>query len=465
MDTKILKKCFKEKDFDTLIKKYNIKDVEQIPHNILTNKLKIENKINFCKWLFDNNVDYNAKDNLGNTGLMIACYMKNIEFVELYLSFNANQNEENTITPLMLSLEGLVNDNIVDLLLKNNANVDVIVKYNKEYISAITLAYQNASFSLFKEIISKSKNIKKHYKLIKKLNFISKEKNKRERIIEDKINEYIHSYYEKEPLSLVKELIKKYNLEKNIIDLILEESPSKVKLIKENEYIYQTSNLRIIFTKENDEINIIDILLDEEIIYPEIKKERLKRKKENEEKIKKYNESFKIDLGYERNIGNLKIEEVKKAKEVKKSNKGKQLLFNNKKYIFEYTNENQYRQKERALKKYNMLAYKKLNFEYYESLRKGNFLGKEISINQTNKTIDYELALPTDEMFKKVHGEIILHYRVHLDKNIIELKDFTPDILLEGHRSELPTYRGVMISKDNKGTDMFKIDLLNMLNK
>ena len=35
--------------------------------------------------------------------------------------------------------------------------------------------------------------------------------------------------------------------------------------------------------------------------------------------------------------------------------------------------------------------------------------------------------------------------------------------LLEGHQSELATYKGVMISKENASKDMFKIDLLNML--
>ena len=37
------------------------------------------------------------------------------------------------------------------------------------------------------------------------------------------------------------------------------------------------------------------------------------------------------------------------------------------------------------------------------------------------------------------------------------------DILLEGHMAELTTYKGVMISKANASKDMFKIDLLNML--
>ena len=42
-------------------------------------------------------------------------------------------------------------------------------------------------------------------------------------------------------------------------------------------------------------------------------------------------------------------------------------------YIFEYTNENEFRKYERSLKKYNMLAYKKLYFSFYPSFKEGNF--------------------------------------------------------------------------------------------
>ena len=44
------------------------------------------------------------------------------------------------------------------------------------------------------------------------------------------------------------------------------------------------------------------------------------------------------------------------------------------------------------------------------------------------------------------------------------LETITPtEILLEGHMSELATYKGIMISKANASKDKFKIDLLNML--
>ena len=137
-----------------------------------------------------------------------------------------------------------------------------------------------------------------------------------------------------------------------------------------------------------------------------------------------------------------------------------------KSFIFEYLDENDFRKKERSVRKYNMLAYKKLTFTYYPELRKGKFLGKEVSKNEKDKTVSYELKLPTDELFAKDHGEIILHYTVYLEKNIILLTNITPEgILDEGHRAELSTYKGVMISKTNPEKDMFKINLLNMLEK
>lgn len=133
-------------------------------------------------------------------------------------------------------------------------------------------------------------------------------------------------------------------------------------------------------------------------------------------------------------------------------------------YIFEYQNENDFRKKERSVRKYNMLAYKKLTFDYYPELRNGNFLGK--LVGETDNAKNYELVLPTDDMFIKVHGEITLHYTVYNDKNIILLTNITPeDILEEGHRAELTAYKGVMISKKNPEKDMFKINLLNMLQK
>ena len=137
-----------------------------------------------------------------------------------------------------------------------------------------------------------------------------------------------------------------------------------------------------------------------------------------------------------------------------------------KSYIFEYLDENDFRKRERSVRKYNMLAYKKLTFDYYPKIRSRQFLGEKVAEDVQAKTESYELKLPTDALFAKVHGVIKVHYTVYLDKKVILLTNITPEgILDEGHRAELSTYKGVMISKSNPEKDIFKINLLNHLNK
>ena len=135
----------------------------------------------------------------------------------------------------------------------------------------------------------------------------------------------------------------------------------------------------------------------------------------------------------------------------------------NNNFIIEYLNENEYRKKEHAIKKYKKLVYKKLLFNFYREFREGNFLGVEVSHSEKDNSYKYELKIPTDSMFNKVHGDIILHYTVYKNENIIMLDDLTTNdnILTEGHQEELTTYKGVMISKSNAEKDIFKINLLN----
>ena len=136
-------------------------------------------------------------------------------------------------------------------------------------------------------------------------------------------------------------------------------------------------------------------------------------------------------------------------------------------YIFDYLDVDEFRNKERLVRKYNYLAYKKLAFTYYPELRKGNFLGKEVSKNEKDKTVSYELQLPKDELFKKVHGPIILHYTVYTEKNIILLTNITPDSILEEiYRAGLSTYKRVMVSKStNPELELIKIKFKNELLK
>ena len=52
-----------------------------------------------------------------------------------------------------------------------------------------------------------------------------------------------------------------------------------------------------------------------------------------------------------------------------------------------------------------------------------------------------------------------------VQKGIQKVKENTEEILSEGHQKELSTYKGVMVSKSHAERDMFKINLLNMLDK
>ena len=133
-------------------------------------------------------------------------------------------------------------------------------------------------------------------------------------------------------------------------------------------------------------------------------------------------------------------------------------------FILDYLDENNFKKLERSLKKYNMVAYKKLMFDFYPKLRSGEFVGELVSINKHEQTETYDLRLPTDSLFVKVYGEVKLNYTVYKNNNIVMLNNLEPkDILLDGHKSELTAYKGIMISKANAQKEMFKIDLLNML--
>ena len=130
-------------------------------------------------------------------------------------------------------------------------------------------------------------------------------------------------------------------------------------------------------------------------------------------------------------------------------------------FILDYLDENNFKKLERSLKKYNMVAYKKLMFDFYPKLRAGEFVGELVSINKHELTETYDLRLPTDSLFVKVYGEVKLNYTVYKNNNVVMLNNLEPkEILLDGHRSELTAYKGIMISKANAQKEMFKIDLL-----
>lgn len=130
-------------------------------------------------------------------------------------------------------------------------------------------------------------------------------------------------------------------------------------------------------------------------------------------------------------------------------------------FLLDYLDENYFKKLERSLKKYNMVAYKKLMFDFYPKLRNGEFIGELVSINKHEQTETYDLKLPTDDLFVKVYGEIKLNYTVYKTQRTIMLNILEPqNILMDGHKSELTAYKGIMISKANAAKEMFKIDLL-----
>lgn len=131
-------------------------------------------------------------------------------------------------------------------------------------------------------------------------------------------------------------------------------------------------------------------------------------------------------------------------------------------FTITYSDEKKYRRLERSIKKYNMIAYKKLVFEYYPSIENRNYVGE--LIKEDNNIFTYELVLPTDSMFSKVYGHFKLIYSVNKDEKTIIFETIEPEnILLEGYKDELTTYKGILVSKEHRDKDIFRINLLNML--
>lgn len=133
-------------------------------------------------------------------------------------------------------------------------------------------------------------------------------------------------------------------------------------------------------------------------------------------------------------------------------------MSNKTKYQIEYENENEFKKLEHNLRKYNMKAFKEYLFTHIPDLQNGNFK------NSTKNNDIYEIKLSTDKFFKKVHGESKLIFKVK-DNKIILLEIAPKQILLETHKQSLMTYKGVLISKENKEKDMFLVNLLNMIDK
>ncbi len=110
--------------------------------------------------------------------------------------------------------------------------------------------------------------------------------------------------------------------------------------------------------------------------------------------------------------------------------------------------ENEYRKKEKALKRYFKRIYKYLKFQVIPTLSKENKIEGY-----------YELELPTSELFQKVYGKMYLKFYVKNDNAFFE--DITPsEILLNCYEKNLPIYKGVPY---NSIKDYKKIKIMEKL--
>lgn len=114
-----------------------------------------------------------------------------------------------------------------------------------------------------------------------------------------------------------------------------------------------------------------------------------------------------------------------------------------------YVDENYFNKQLRSLRKYFMHQWKYLTFDFF----KNGIFEKELG-----KHVEY---LHADRIFEKVYGKLQLEYEVK-ENTIILIKITPTQFLLEGHKRELSTYKGVpyIDEKDKK-----KIELVLRLEK
>ena len=102
--------------------------------------------------------------------------------------------------------------------------------------------------------------------------------------------------------------------------------------------------------------------------------------------------------------------------------------------------ENTYRKRERALKRYFKRAHKYLIMKVIPTLNNGNKIDGY-----------YELELPSSKLFQKVYGKMYLRFFVEND--VAYFEDILPnDYLMTCYEKDLPVYKGVPYetSKDLK---------------
>ena len=126
-----------------------------------------------------------------------------------------------------------------------------------------------------------------------------------------------------------------------------------------------------------------------------------------------------------------------------------------KRYKIKYANENRFNSFIRALKLYNMKAYKEFIFIYLPNMRQGIFEAER------NESGVYKQQLTADRIFEFVFGKVYVSYIV--EDNIITLLTVEPEKFLDcGRKVLLPTYKGCPITC---ARDKFLVDFFFVKNK
>lgn len=129
----------------------------------------------------------------------------------------------------------------------------------------------------------------------------------------------------------------------------------------------------------------------------------------------------------------------------------KYIVEDNNSAIINYGNiwcENKIKKLIKSLRTYNRRAYKQYFFDFIPNIR-------EAVSNGIIKDGSYEYNLYTDNMFKKIHGQIKVYYTV-IGREVT-IDNISPtDLLNEGADRMLEVYKGVIIASPR---DKFKVDL------
>lgn len=191
MDIKVIVDAFNNNDVKTLKKYLNKQELKEIPIMCAFGALEgVDEELLFqlCDWLFENGLDVNATENNGNTGLVIACMQKNKEYVDLYLKHGANVNckASNGATPIIMALNGDINLDIVEALVKNGADLNEIIEINGEKTSTLDQACCNGDADLLLNLIKSGASIKKQKEALDSINWDDSEEDKeKQRILKE----------------------------------------------------------------------------------------------------------------------------------------------------------------------------------------------------------------------------------------------------------------------------------------